>query len=88
MWPPARPDIGDLDIGETDVNDRVVLARRTPHAMVDMQWTGEEPPGLSDTRLAVLVGATWEADELVSYNLPLLRRTLEQYGNQYLEDSD
>lgn len=56
--------------------------------MVDMQWTGEEPPGLSDARLALLVGATWEADELVSYNLPLLRRTLEQHGNQYLEDSD
>jgi hypothetical protein len=76
------------DIGETDLFDRVVLARWTPYAMVKMQWTGEEPQGLNDAGLAELVGATWEGDELVSYNLPLLRRTLDQYGNQYLEDSD
>jgi hypothetical protein len=56
--------------------------------MVDMQWTGEEPEGLVDAGLALRVGATWEGEELVSYNLSLLRRTLEQYGNQYLEDSD
>lgn len=66
----------------------MVLARRTPRAMVSMQWTGIEPPGLSEVAWAADLGATWEGDELVTYDLEGLRRGFEQSGNQYLEDSD
>lgn len=66
----------------------MVLARRTPRAMVPMQWTGPEPRGLVDPEWALALGATWEGDELVTYDLPALTRDFDQWGNQYLEDSD
>jgi hypothetical protein len=66
----------------------VVLAHRTPRAMVPLQWTGAEPEGLNDLEWAATLGAAWEDDELVTYDLAGLRRAFEQSGNQYLEDSD
>ncbi|MGH2772546.1 MAG: hypothetical protein ACRDIU_05355 [Actinomycetota bacterium] len=68
--------------------DRIVLARRTPWAKVGFQWTGAEPEGMNDPYLATDFGATWEGDELVTYNLAAL---LHDYGHRvdgYMEDSD
>lgn len=56
--------------------------------MVSLQWTGPEPDGLVDPEWALALGATWEGNELVTYDLPALKRSFDQWGNQYLEDSD
>ncbi len=67
---------------------RVVLGRRSAWGMVELQWTGDEPDALDDPLVAEELGARWENDELVTYNLPALARDFEQHPNQYLEDSD
>jgi hypothetical protein len=68
--------------------ERVVLGRLTPWGMVQLQWTGAEPESLDDPLVAEELGARWEDDELVTYNLPALSWDLDQRYNQYLEDSD
>lgn len=68
--------------------DRVVLARRAPWSMVGFQWTGAEPTGLGDVSFAEALGAVWEGDELVTYNLPLMNYNYEHWEQPYLEDSD
>ncbi|MGH2718085.1 MAG: hypothetical protein ACRDJU_05860 [Actinomycetota bacterium] len=71
-----------------DPGDRVVLGQRTPDGMVNFQWSGNEPEGLNDLHLAELIGGTWEGDELVTYNYPLIVYNLQHWGDEFLEDSD
>ncbi|HWG72971.1 MAG TPA: hypothetical protein VG184_02835 [Acidimicrobiales bacterium] len=67
---------------------RVVLARRE-NAMVPYRWTGAEPDGLSDPEMAQELGATWEGDELVTYDLEGFGQLLAYHtGNDYLIDND
>ncbi len=71
-----------------DKGERVVLGQRTPGGMVDFQWSGNEPEGLNDVHLGELIGATWEGDELVTYNYPLIAFNLSHFSEEFLEDSD
>lgn len=56
--------------------------------MVGYQWTGAEPEAMVDLGQAEYMGAVWEGDELVTYNLPLMRHDWEHKLDGYLEDSD
>lgn len=78
-----------MDVGFDDLRgERVVLGRHDPSSMVGFQWTGEEPEGMFDTDVAVNLGAEWEGDELVCYNMESLRHAFRHAPNGYLEDSD
>jgi hypothetical protein len=71
-----------------DQEGRVVLAQKAPWSMVGYQWTGAEPEGLDDVDHALALGAVWEDDELVTYNVRLLKFNFEHWHVEYLEDSD
>jgi hypothetical protein len=71
-----------------DQEGRVVLARKAPWSIVGHQWTGAEPEGLDDVGHAEALGAIWEGDELVTYNLRMFTFNYERWGFDYLEDSD
>ena len=70
------------------VGERTVLGRKTPDGMVRFQWTGAEPEGLDDPEFARALGAVWEDDELVTYNLQHVRHNYQHWADQFLEDSD
>ncbi|MFN2388222.1 MAG: hypothetical protein ABR575_01245 [Actinomycetota bacterium] len=65
-----------------------MLARKDDTTMVGFQWTGAEPDGLFEIDHAVALGAEWEGDELVTYNLEHLRHNLAHEVDGFLEDSD
>lgn len=67
--------------------ERVVLARRTG-GFVDFQWTGAEPDDLQDEDTALHLGARWEGNELVTYDLPGLARQLPHHDEQFQTDND
>ena len=48
-----------------------MLARRVK-SMVGFRWTGNEPKDPNDLSLALDFGATWEGDELVTYDMDSL----------------
>ena len=73
---------------ENAPSGRVVLARKTPDAMVRFQWTGAEPEGLDSTEFAVSCGAVWEGDELVTHNLLAFEHNIRHSVDGFLEDSD
>jgi len=56
--------------------------------MVGFQWTGQEPAGLNESEFAEALGATWEGDELVTYNLRAFNHAFEHYEDEYLTDPD
>jgi hypothetical protein len=67
---------------------RTVLVRREK-GMVRFRWTGAEPDGMYDVELAEELGARWEGDELVTYDLPGLTALYEYHqGDDYLIDND
>lgn len=67
---------------------RVVLARKES-SMLHYRWTGEEPQGLSDPEMAEELGAHWEGEELVTYDLEGFTQLLAYHtGNDYLIDND
>lgn len=68
--------------------DRVVLGRLDATTMVGFQWTGAEPVGLNDTRLAEVLGALWEGDELVTYSLSALHHHFDHFADGFMEDAD
>ena len=68
--------------------ERVVLARMDPRTMVGFQWTGMEPVGISEKGVAEALGAVWEGDEMVTYNLGAFKHAFEHYGDEYLTDPD
>ncbi|MGH9178437.1 MAG: hypothetical protein ACRD0N_07775 [Acidimicrobiales bacterium] len=69
------------------MGDRVVLARKE-NSMVGYRWTGDEPDGLNDDVLAVEMGAVWEGDELVTYDLESLKWQMEHMEDDYMWDND
>lgn len=67
---------------------RVVLAR-AEKSMIRYRWTEASPQDLSDPGVAEELGATWEGDELVTYDLEGLTQLLAYYtGDEYLIDND
>jgi hypothetical protein len=68
--------------------ERVVLARKSRGAMVDFQWTGKEPVGLSDLEFAETLGAVFEGDEMVTYDFDAFKHAFEHYRDEYLTDPD
>lgn len=67
---------------------RMVLARKDK-GMVGLRWTGAEPDGMYDVELAEELGAKWEGNELVTYDLPGLVALWEYHqGDDYLIDND
>jgi hypothetical protein len=69
------------------MSERVILARRTS-GFVPFQWTGAEPEGLDDLDTALTLGARWEGDELVIYDLPSFRHDFASFDEDYLSDND
>lgn len=57
--------------------------------MVPYRWTGAEPEGLYEVEVAEELGAQWEGNELVTYDLPDFLGLYEylQKG-EYLNDND
>jgi hypothetical protein len=70
--------------------ERVVLARRNKvSTMVPFYWSDDAPLGLNELEWAEELGATWEGDELVTYDYPTFIDLFEYYGkNEYLPDND
>ncbi len=67
--------------------ERVVLGRRE-RSMIGFRWSGNEPDDLNDQALAEELGAMWEGDELVTYDLASLVRQMSRMGDEYMFDND
>lgn len=68
--------------------ERVVLVRRMDN-VARHRWTGAEPEGMYEIDVAEDLGARWEGDELVTYDLPGLIALYEYHkNNEYLIDND
>jgi hypothetical protein len=71
--------------------ERVVLARKED-TFAGLSWTGEEPEGLIETEEAEAMGAVWEGDELVTYDIEAMNRTFrmasESEETGYRPDND
>ncbi len=52
------------------------------------QWTGAEPDGLDDVKVATALGARWEDDELVIYDLDAFRHEVASFDEDYMSDND
>jgi hypothetical protein len=71
------------------VSERVVLARKANSSMVRARWTEACPEGLYKVEDAEELGAQWEGDELVTYDLESFRQLYQFYEkNEYLPDND
>ena len=70
--------------------DRVVIGHRGDTSMVKVRWTEQAPQALCDIETAEELGAKWEGDELVVYDMPGLLQLLDYYeGNAgYMIDND
>jgi hypothetical protein len=67
---------------------RVVLCRKE-NTMVRYRWTGNEPNGMYDVEVAEDLGARWEGNELVTYDLAGLSALYEYHqGDDYMIDND
>ena len=71
-----------------DAGERVVLGRRDDSTWVGFQWSGAEPAGLSEPDEAEALGAVWEGEELVPYDMPALSREWQHAGENFLPDVD
>jgi hypothetical protein len=71
------------------MGERVVLGRKGPSTMVKIRWTDKAPDALNDVEDAQEMGATWEGEELVTYDFDGF---MEQYAfyesNDYMIDND
>jgi hypothetical protein len=57
--------------------------------MVKAHWTEAAPDSLNDVDDAEEIGATWEGDELVTYDLDGFKEQYSYFqGNDYLIDND
>jgi len=71
-----------------DSGKRVVLVRKEK-GMVKFRWTGAEPSGMFETEVAETLGARWEGDELVTYDLAGLHALYEYHqSDDYMIDND
>lgn len=68
--------------------DRIVLGRRNTSTWHGFEWTGAEPDGLYDPDEAVALGARFEGDELVTYDVGSLAYAVAHREEPYLADSD
>jgi hypothetical protein len=69
--------------------ERVVLGRRGETSMVKVRWTDDAPESLNDVEEAEELGAKWEGNELVVYDLPGFKDLFDYYeNNQWLPDND
>ncbi|MDQ2826038.1 MAG: hypothetical protein M3Y04_03585 [Actinomycetota bacterium] len=69
--------------------NRVVLGRKGTSSMVKVRWTEEAPQALSDVSDAEELGAVWEGEELVTYDIDGFRQLFTYYeNNDYQEDND
>lgn len=68
--------------------ERVVLAVATPGGFVPYRWTGDEPDGLFDASVACMLGAQWEGDELVTYDLNTLTYEFLHLDDHWQTDDD
>ncbi len=67
---------------------RVVLARKE-RSMIGYRWTEDAPDELSDLEVAENSGASWEGDDLVTYDLEGFTQLLEyQTGGEFMIDND
>lgn len=71
-----------------DQASRVVLGRKDETTMVGFQWTGAEPEGLNEPEQAAALGAVWEGDELVTYDLQQLLHHFTHEADGFMEDPD
>ena len=69
------------------MSERVVLAHRTS-GFLPFQWTDEAPEGLNDEELALDLGARWEGEELVTYDLRGLQLGVASEEDDFLNDND
>jgi len=71
------------------MGERVVLGRKGTSSMVKVRWTDKVPGDMNEVSDAEEMGATWEGDELVTYDYDGF---LEQYAyyesNDYMVDND
>ncbi len=67
--------------------ERVILARRTS-GFQPFQWTGDEPEALNEEDEALALGAVWEGDELVTYDLSTLALKAGSDEDDFLNDND
>lgn len=70
------------------MGERAVLGHKQEWSRVGFQWTGAEPEGLDDPKLAEILGAVWEGDELVSYDVEGMKHRFEHIGDDFLTDPD
>jgi hypothetical protein len=71
------------------VPERVVLARKANSSMVRARWTEVCPEGLYKVEDAEELGAQWEGDELVTYDLEGFLHQYQYFEkNEYLPDND
>lgn len=75
-------------MGGSDLGDRVVLGRRDEATMVGFQWTGAEPEGLNEPAQAEALGAAWEGEELVTYNIKHLIHRFSHESDGFMADPD
>ena len=68
--------------------ERVVLGVRRDTAWCGFQWTGAEPEGIYEASEALALGARWEGEELVTYDLPALAHAVRHHHDGYLADAD
>ncbi len=71
--------------------DRVVIGRKGGSSMVKVRWSEDTPQGLCDLETAEELGAKWEGDELVVYDMPGLLQLLAYYegdNSGYMIDND
>jgi hypothetical protein len=72
-----------------EAGQRVVLGRRDRSSMVSFKWSGMEPSAMSALEEAEELGASWEGDELVTYDYPGFCTLYEYYEKgEYLPDND
>jgi hypothetical protein len=68
--------------------ERVVLAKKE-RSMLGLRWTGAEPSGMYSVEEAIELGAKWEGEELVTYQLDAMAELYEYYSSgEYLPDND
>ncbi len=71
------------------MGDRVVLGRKGATSMVKVHWTDAAPEALYEVEDAEELGAVWEGDELVVYDIDGFKDLFAYYeSNSYLPDND
>lgn len=66
-----------------------MLGRKGTSSMVKIRWTEAAPEALNDADDAEELGAVWEGEELVTYDIESFRDLFTYYeDNEYQSDND